>query len=79
VSKWPVKVKQRNKVFARIYRSLGGRDSYPVAWKAAGQRKMKSSKAYLGKDGARAFADELVGKGSFHNGPQRGNSVLISI
>ena len=60
VSKWPVKVKHRNKVFAKIYRPCEGRDSYRVAWKAAGQRQMKSFKTYSGKTGARKFADDLV-------------------
>ena len=61
VTKWPVKVKHRNKVYARIYRPCEGRDSYRVSWQAAGQRQMKSFKTYSGKEGARAFADELVG------------------
>ena len=61
VTKWPVKVKHRNKVFAKIYRPCEGRDSYRVAWKAAGQRQMKSFKTYSGEKGAKKFADDLVG------------------
>jgi hypothetical protein len=61
VSKWPVIVKHRNKVYAKIYRPCEGRSLYRVFWKAAGQRQMKSFKTYSGKEGARAFADELVG------------------
>ena len=61
VSKWPVKIKYRNKVFAKIYRPCAGRDSYRVAWKAGGTRQMKSFKTYSGETGAKKFADGLVG------------------
>jgi len=60
VSKWPVKIKFRNKVFAKIHRPCEGRNSYRVAWKAADGRQMKSFKAYSGVQGAKKFADELV-------------------
>jgi integrase len=60
VSKWPVKVKHRKRTYAVIYRPCEGRDSYRVAWTAAGQRQMKSFRCYSGKEGARKFADDLV-------------------
>jgi hypothetical protein len=40
--KWPVKVKHRNKVFARICKPCEEQNYYRVAWKAAGKRQMKS-------------------------------------
>ena len=60
MSKWPVKVKHRNKILARIYRPCEGRDSYRVAWKADGKRQMKSFPTYAGEGGAKKFADGLV-------------------
>ena len=60
MSKWPVKVKHRNKILARIYRPCEGRDSYRVAWKAGGRRQMKSFPTYAGDTGAKKFADGLV-------------------
>ena len=38
MSKWPVKVKQRNEIPARIYGPCAGRDSCRVVWKAGGKR-----------------------------------------
>jgi len=60
VSKWPVEIKFRNKVFAKIYRPCEGRDSYRVAWKAAAGRQMKSFKTYAGEKGAKNFTNGLV-------------------
>ena len=60
VSKWPVKVKHRNKVFAKIYRPCAGRNSYRVSWKVVGKRQMKSFKTYSGDKGANKYADDLV-------------------
>lgn len=60
MTKWPKKVKHRNKVLAKIYRPCAGRDSYRVAWSAAGKRQMKSFRNYSGKGGAKEYGDELV-------------------
>jgi integrase len=60
MSKWPKKIKYRNKVFAKIYEPCKGRDSYRVSWMAAGKRQMKSFTTYAGDEGAKKFADELV-------------------
>jgi len=57
MSKWPKKVKHRNKVLAKVYRPCQGRDSYRVTWYAAGQRQMKSFPTYSGPDGAKTFAE----------------------
>ena len=58
--KWPKKIKHRKKVLAKVYRPCSGRDSYRVAWTAAGRRQMKSFKTYSGKGGALEFAEGLV-------------------
>jgi len=60
VSKWPKKVTHRHRVYAKVYRPCAGRDSYRVAWKAAGKRQMKSFRTYSGGQGAKKFADDLV-------------------
>ncbi len=60
MSKWPKKVKHRNKVLAKIYQPCSGRDSYRVAWHAAGRRLMKSFPTYSGPGGAREFAEAQV-------------------
>ncbi len=60
MTKWPKKVKHRNKVLAKIYRPCAGRDSYRVAWSAAGKRQMKSFPNYSGKGGAKEYGEELV-------------------
>ena len=60
MSKWPVKIKHRKKILARIYRPCEGRGSYRVAWKAAGKRQMKSFPNYSGDEGAKKYADNLV-------------------
>jgi integrase len=57
MSKWPKKVKHRNKVLAKIYRPCRGRESYRVAWYASEKRQMKSFPAYSGKGGAKEFAE----------------------
>ena len=60
MSKWPKKIKFRNKVLAKIYRPCRGRASYRVTWYAAGKRQMKSFPTYAGQDGAREYADAKV-------------------
>jgi hypothetical protein len=60
MSKWPKRVKHRNKVLAKVYRPCQERDSYRVVWKAAGTRQMKSFRTYAGAGGAKEYADELV-------------------
>ncbi|MEK7780212.1 MAG: site-specific integrase, partial [Verrucomicrobiota bacterium] len=60
MSKWPKKVKHRNKVFAKIYRPCAGRESYRIVWYAAGKRQMKSLPNYSGPGGAKEFADKLA-------------------
>ncbi len=60
MTKWPKKVKHRNKVLAKVYRPCQGRGSYRVVWRAAGQRQMKSLPTYSGKGGAKEFAEALV-------------------
>src|ERR1035441_8001070 len=60
MTKWPKRVKHRNKVLAKIYRPCAGRGSYRVAWAVAGKRMMKSFPTYSGKGGALEYADELV-------------------
>lgn len=60
MSKWPKKVKHRNKVLAKVYRPCQGRGSYRVVWYAAGGRQMKSFPTYAGKGGAKEYADALV-------------------
>lgn len=60
MSKWPKKVKHRNKVLAKVYRPCQGRESYRVVWRAAGQRQMKSLPTYAGAGGAKEFAEALV-------------------
>jgi hypothetical protein len=60
MSKWPKKVKHRNKVLAKIYRPCHGRDSYRVTWYAAGKRQMKSLPSYSGQGGAKEFAEGKV-------------------
>lgn len=55
--KWPKKIKHRNKVLARIYPKCKGRDSYRLAWTAAGKRQMKSFPTY---SGAIAYGENLV-------------------
>ena len=44
--KWPKKIKHCNKVLAHIYPKCKGRDSYRLAWTAAGRRQMKSFPTY---------------------------------
>jgi len=56
---WPKKIKHRNRVLAKIYKSEG-REGYRVAWHAGGQRRMKSFAHYGGPDGAKPFADAMV-------------------
>ncbi len=60
--KWPYKVRHRKNgpVVAKIYRPCQGRDSYRVAWLAAGKRVMKSFPRFAGQDGAREFAENLA-------------------
>jgi len=60
MSKWPKKVKHRNKVLAKVYRPCQGRGSYRVVWYAAGERRMKSFANYAARGGAREFAESLV-------------------
>jgi integrase len=60
MSKWPKKVKHRNKVLAKIYKPCVGRESYRVSWYAAGKRQMKSFPTYTGQDGAKEFAERKV-------------------
>src|ERR1017187_8901195 len=60
MTKWPKRVKHRNKVLARIYRPCAGRGSYRVAWTALGKRMMKSFPTYSGTGGALEYAEELV-------------------
>lgn len=60
MSKWPRKVKFRNKVLAKVYRPCKGRDSYRVTWHAAGQRQMKSFPTYSGPGGAKEYAEKLA-------------------
>ncbi len=60
MSKWPKKVKHRNKVLAKIYQPCEGRESYRVTWYAAGKRQMKSFPTYSGKGGAKEFAEGKV-------------------
>ena len=60
VSKWPKKLKHRNKVLAKVYRPCSGRDSYRVAWYAAGSRQMKWFRTYSGPGGAKEYAEALV-------------------
>ncbi len=62
MSKWPKKVKHRNKVLAKIYKPCKGRVSYRVVWKAAGSRQMKSFRTYSGKGGAKEYAESWVKK-----------------
>ena len=56
MTKWPKRVKHRNKVLAKIYRPCAGRGSYRVAWAVAGKRMMKSFPTYSGKGGALEYA-----------------------
>jgi hypothetical protein len=60
MSKWPRKIKFRNKVLAKIYRPCRGRDSYRVTWYAASKRQMKSFPTYAGYGGAKEFAETKV-------------------
>jgi integrase len=60
MSKWPKKVKHRNRVLAKIYKPCRGRESYRVTWYAGGKRQMKSFPTYAGKDGAKEFAESKV-------------------
>ena len=60
MSKWPKKVKHRNKVLAKIYKPCKGRDSYRLVWYAAGSRQMKSFRTYSGKGGAKEYADSFA-------------------
>ena len=60
MTKWPKRVKHRNKVLAKIYRPCAGRGSYRVAWAVAGKRMMKSFPTYSGKGGALEYAEDLV-------------------
>jgi len=60
VSKWPVKVKHRQRTLAKIYRPCQGRSSYRLTWTAAGRRQMKSFAHYTGPDGAKQYAKTLV-------------------
>lgn len=60
MSKWPKKIKFRNRVLAKIYRPCRGRASYRVTWYAAGKRQMKSFATYAGQDGAREYAEAKV-------------------
>ena len=60
MTKWPKKVKHRNRVLARIYRPCAGRDSYRLVWYSAGKRQMKSFRTYSGQGGAKEYGEELV-------------------
>jgi integrase len=60
MSKWPKRIKHRNKVLAKIYRPCRGRESYRVTWYASGQRQMKSFPTYAGHGGAKEFAETKV-------------------
>jgi integrase len=60
MSKWPKKVKHRNKVLAKIYQPCQGRESYRVTWYAAGKRQMKSFPTFAGRGGAKEFAEAQV-------------------
>ena len=44
--KFPKRIKHRGSVLATIYGKCKGRDSYRVAWQAAGQRHMASFPSY---------------------------------
>ena len=68
MTKWPKRVKHRNKVLAKIYRPCAGRGSYRVAWAVSGKRMMKSFPTYSGKGGALDYAEELVK--DLYNGSQ---------
>jgi len=60
MTKWPKKVKHRDKVLAKIYRPCAGRGSNRVAWCVSGKRMMKSFRTYGGKGGALEYAEALV-------------------
>ncbi len=60
MSKWPKKIKHRQRVLAKIYRPCRGRDSYRVTWYAANKRQMKSFSTFAGKGGANEFAEAKV-------------------
>ena len=53
----PKKIKHRNKVLARNYPKCKGRDSYRLAWSAAGKRQMKSFPTY---SAAITYGENLV-------------------
>ncbi|MBI3415171.1 MAG: hypothetical protein HY043_07600 [Verrucomicrobia bacterium] len=67
MSKWPKKVRHRNKVLAKIYRPCSGRESYRVTWYAAGRRQMKSFPFYSGPGGAKEFSETLVKELAHHS------------
>jgi integrase len=55
--KYPVKVKHRGQVLARIYKPAKAYPLYRLAWNVAGQRRMKAFPSY---SAAKRHADELV-------------------
>jgi integrase len=57
--KYPVKVKYRGQVLARIYKPSKAYPLYRLAWAVAGQRRMKSFPTY---SAAKRHADDLVPK-----------------
>lgn len=71
MSKWPKKVKHRNKVLAKIYgliayagdkkkRKKAAYPGYRVVWTAGGRRMMKAFPTYSGPGGAKEYAEALV-------------------
>src|ERR1039457_37384 len=55
--KYPKRIKHRGRLLATIYGKSKGRDSYRVAWRVAGQRRMASFVSYAL---AKRHADALV-------------------
>ncbi len=59
--KYPKRIKHRGRVLATIYGKSKGRDSYRVAWRVAGQRRMASFASYsLAKRHADKLAKDLA-------------------
>lgn len=61
-ARWPLKVRHRKNgpVLARVYSPCEGRESYRVAWPAAGRRQMRSFPRFAGIGGARESAENLT-------------------
>ena len=71
MTKWPKRVKHRNKVLAKIYRPCAGRSSYRVAWTVAGKRMMKTFPGHAVCDLTKAHLDTYM---QHHAGTTRGCS-----